>query len=179
MRLERSDDINPGSLKPGFCIHARSPRTHLDHPCLGRASLVGAKPLSDEWMTTGQCKTKPTNVRTAARELTADALEALAQVLRNGSSAWIAIVSIAVAAGFSLVGLIVQGLMVSFHFGRYSQRLSAVEDRTRDVEGNNAALAVLTATVGGIDKRLVEVALDVKNLLTGRVRPPARRDADS
>jgi hypothetical protein len=95
------------------------------------------------------------------------------------AGAWIAIVSIAVAAGFSLVGLIVQGLMVSFHFGRYSQRLSAVEDRTRDVEGNNAALAVLTATVGGIDKRLVEVALDVKNLLTGRVRPPARRDADS
>jgi hypothetical protein len=86
LRLERSDDINPGSLKPGFCIRARSPRTHLDHPCLGRASLVGAKPLLDEWMTTGQCKTKPTNVRTAARELTADALEALAQVMRNGAS---------------------------------------------------------------------------------------------
>ena len=95
------------------------------------------------------------------------------------ASAWIAIVSIALAAGFSLVGLVVQGLLVAFHLGRHSQRLSAVEERTRDMEGNNAALAVLTATVGGIDKRLVEVAHDVKNLLTGRVRPAARRDPDT
>lgn len=95
------------------------------------------------------------------------------------ATAWIAIVSIAIASAFSLVGLIVQGLLAAFHFGRHAQRLAAVEERTRDVEGNNAALAVLTATVGGIDKRLAEVALDVKNLLTGRVRPARRPDGET
>ena len=92
------------------------------------------------------------------------------------TDAWIAIVSVAVAAGFSLVGVVVQGLLAAFHFGRHAQRRGPGEHRTRDVAGNNGALAVLTATVGGIDKRLAEVALDVKNLLTGRVRPAARRD---
>jgi hypothetical protein len=95
------------------------------------------------------------------------------------TTAWIAIISVAVASVFSLVGLIVQALLAAFHFGRHAQRLTAVEDRTLGVEGNNAALAVLTATVGGIDKRLAEVALDVKNLLTGRIRPGPRRDSES
>jgi len=99
------------------------------------------------------------------------------EVLAMTAGAWIAIASIAVAAAFSLVGLVIQGLLAAFHFGRHAERLTAVEDRTREVDSNTAALAVLTSTVGGIDKRLQEVAQDVKNLLTGRVRPPpARRD---
>ena len=91
---------------------------------------------------------------------------------------WIAIVSLAVASLFSVVGLVVQGLLAAFHFGRHAQRLTALEERTRDVEDNSAALAVLTSTVGGIDRRLLEVAHDVKNILTGRVRPAPRRDQE-
>lgn len=86
-------------------------------------------------------------------------------------SAWVAIASIAVASGFSLLGLVIQALMAAFNFGKVSERLAAVEEKTSDVAHNQAALAVLTATVGGIDTRLTEVAADVKNLLTGRVRP--------
>lgn len=92
------------------------------------------------------------------------------------SEAWIAVVSIAVAAGFSLVGVVVQGLLAAFHFGRHSQRLTAVEHSIREVDANAAALAVLTSTVGGVDRRLQEVADDVKDLLLGRVRPPPWRE---
>ena len=92
------------------------------------------------------------------------------------AEAWVAIASIAVAAGFSLVGVIIQGFLAAFHFGKHSQRLAAVEHRTREVDSNASALAVLTSTVGGIDRRLQEVADDVRNLLLGRVRPPAGRD---
>ena len=94
------------------------------------------------------------------------------------SGAWIAIVSIAVAAAFSLVGVIIQGLMAAFHFGKHSQRLAAVEHRTREVDTNAAALAVLTSTVGGIDRRLQEVADDVKTLMLGRGRPQSRREPE-
>lgn len=92
----------------------------------------------------------------------------------NGN-AWIAIVSIAVASGFSLLGLVIQGLLAAFHFGKVSERLAAVEEKTSDVAHNNSALAVLSATVSGIDTRLTEVAADVKNLLTGRLSHSDRR----
>jgi hypothetical protein len=91
------------------------------------------------------------------------------EVLAMSSDVGVAIVSIAIASGFSLVGLVVQGLLAAYHFGRHAQRLAAVEERTTDVATNNAALAVLTATVGAIDNRLSEVAADVKNLLIGRI----------
>lgn len=94
-------------------------------------------------------------------------------------NAWIAIVSVGVAAAFSLIGLVLQGLLAAFHFGRQSQRLASVEQRTRDVDANAAALAVLTSTVGGIDKKLAEVSTDVKNLLIGRIRPASRREPDA
>src|SRR5689334_11233554 len=92
------------------------------------------------------------------------------------ASAWVAMASIAAASAFSLIGLVVQGLLAAFHFGRHAQRLAAVEEKTGDIAQNQAALAVLTATVGGIDSRLTEVAHDVKNLLIGRIRPPPRTD---
>jgi hypothetical protein len=92
------------------------------------------------------------------------------------TGAWIAIVSIAVAAGFSLVGVIIQGLLAAFHFGRHAQRLAAVEHRTREVDTNAAALAVLTSTVSGIDRRLQEVADDVKTMMLGSGRSQSRRD---
>jgi len=92
--------------------------------------------------------------------------------------AWTAILSIAVVSAFSLLGLVIQALLAAFHFGKHAQRLAAVEERTRSVDSNNAALAVLASTVGGIDKRLAEVALDVKNLLTGRVSAASRKEPE-
>lgn len=91
------------------------------------------------------------------------------------AAGWIAIASIGVAAVFSLIGLVLQAFAAAFQFGRQAQRLAAVEERTKEAEANSASLAVLTATVGGIDKRLEEVACDVKNLLTGRIRPAPPR----
>lgn len=78
--------------------------------------------------------------------------------------AWIALAGLATA-------LLVQFGAGLFHLGRHSQRLSALEDRTKDI----GSLAVLASSLAEIKQQLVEVRHDVKNLLTGRVRPPSRR----
>lgn len=59
--------------------------------------------------------------------------------------------------------------------GKHAQRIAALEERTRDAGAAQAAIAVLTATVAAMNGQLGEIRQDVKNLLTGRVRPAARR----
>jgi len=55
-----------------------------------------------------------------------------------------------------------------FHLGRHSQRIAALEDRTKDL----GTVAVLSATLAELKLQIAELRHDVKNLLTGRVRPP-------
>jgi hypothetical protein len=81
--------------------------------------------------------------------------------------AWIALAGLAMA-------LLVQFGAGLFHLGRHSQRLSALEERTKDI----GSLAVLAAALAEIKQQLVEVRHDVKNLLTGRIRPPSRARSD-
>lgn len=89
---------------------------------------------------------------------------------------WIALVGL----GFTVLVAIVAGVRhavgTAYRFGQLATRLDSVEERTKSADANAAALAVLTATVGAIDSRLSEVARDVKNLLTGRIRPGGRTD---
>ena len=77
-------------------------------------------------------------------------------------------------AGAGLVlGLLIQGVSFAFLLGRHAERLSAIErdcvDLKVKVEEHAGAIAVLTA----MRQLLEEVRHDVKNLLTGRVRPAA------
>jgi hypothetical protein len=81
--------------------------------------------------------------------------------------AWIALAGLAAA----LLAQFGAGL---FHLGKHSQRIAALEDRTKDI----GSLAVLAAALAEIKQQLVEVRYDVKNLLTGRIRPPPRRGPD-
>jgi hypothetical protein len=85
------------------------------------------------------------------------------------SGEWLALAALA----FTVVSAIAGGM---FKFGQHSQRLASLEERAKGTEASTAALAVLTSTVGGIDKRLEEVAHDVKNLLLGRVKPARREE---
>lgn len=52
--------------------------------------------------------------------------------------------------------------------------LAFPRERTKDI----GSLAVLAAALAEIKQQLVEVRQDVKNLLTGRIRPPPRREPD-
>lgn len=88
---------------------------------------------------------------------------------------WIAVASAAIAFAGLAIGLVVLAVQVAFRFGEHHNRLSAVEKKAEGIDASSSALAVLTATVGGIDKRLEEVGQDVKNLLTGRIRPASRK----
>lgn len=81
--------------------------------------------------------------------------------------AWIALGALALA-------LLVQFGAGLFHLGRHSQRLSSLEERTKDI----GSLAVLAASLVEIKQQLLEVRHDVKNLLTGRIRPPTRKGSD-
>jgi hypothetical protein len=75
--------------------------------------------------------------------------------------AWIALAALA-------LGLLVQFGAGLFHLGKHSQRIAALEERTKDI----GSLAVLAATLAEMKQQLGELRHDVKNLLTGRVRPP-------
>jgi len=77
------------------------------------------------------------------------------------AQAWIAV------AGLALAVLVQFGAGL-FHLGRHAQRLSALEERTKDV----GTVAVLAATLAELKLQIAELRHDVKNLLTGRVRPP-------
>jgi cell division protein FtsB len=81
--------------------------------------------------------------------------------------AWIALAAFALA-------LLVQFGAGLFHLGKHSQRIAALEERTKDI----GSLAVLAATLAEMKQQLGELRHDVKNLLTGRVRPPSRRGSD-
>jgi hypothetical protein len=83
------------------------------------------------------------------------------------AAAWIALAGLA-------VGLLAQFGAGLFHLGRHSQRLAAMEDRTKDI----GSLAVLAATLAEMRQQLAELRHDVKNLLTGRVRPVWRDPGD-
>jgi hypothetical protein len=83
------------------------------------------------------------------------------------AAAWIALAGLA-------VGLLAQFGAGLFHLGRHSQRLAALEDRTKDI----GSLAVLAATLAEMRQQLGELRHDVKNLLTGRVRPVRRDPGD-
>jgi hypothetical protein len=83
------------------------------------------------------------------------------------AAAWIALVGLA-------AGLLAQFGAGLFHLGRHSQRLAALEDRTKDI----GSLAVLAATLAEMKQQLAELRHDVKNLLTGRVRPGTRHTRD-
>jgi hypothetical protein len=80
--------------------------------------------------------------------------------------------------GFMLVGLVVQFGVGLFHLGRHSQRIAALEEKAREAGSVGAAVAVVTATIGEMKDQLAEIRHDVKNLLTGRVRPATRRDGE-
>ena|GEM_PF-2124987 len=80
--------------------------------------------------------------------------------------------------GFVLVGLIIQFGLGLFHLGKHSQRIAALEERARDAGAVGAAVAVLNSTIGEVKEQLAEIRHDVKNLLTGRIRPANRRDAE-
>lgn len=83
-----------------------------------------------------------------------------------------------VSLGFVIVGLIVQFGVGLFHLGRHSQRIAALEEKARDAGTVGAAVAVITATIGEMKEQLAEIRHDVKNLLTGRVRPASRREGE-
>jgi hypothetical protein len=89
---------------------------------------------------------------------------------------WIALCGLGFTVLVAIVAGVRHAVATAYRFGQHASRLDAVEERTKSADANAAALAVLTATVGGIDTRLSEVARDVKNLLTGRIRPGGRGD---
>jgi hypothetical protein len=103
---------------------------------------------------------RPPALKTLARALTAEAVDALAGIMRSGASEHARI-----AAATAILDR------------AHAQRLAAVEHRTREVDTNAAALAVLTSTVSGIDRRLQEVADDVKIMMLGSGRSQLRRDS--
>jgi hypothetical protein len=80
---------------------------------------------------------------------------------------WIAVAGLALA-------LLVQFGAGLFHLGRHAERITALEDRTKDI----GTLAVLHAALEEMRSQLAEIRHDVKNLLTGRIRPASRRGPD-
>ena len=81
--------------------------------------------------------------------------------------AWVALAALAAA----LLAQFGAGL---FHLGKHSQRIAALEDRTKDI----GSLAVLAAALAEMKLQITEIRQDVKNLLTGRIRPPSRRGTE-
>lgn len=79
----------------------------------------------------------------------------------------------AAVAGLALAILVQFGAGL-FHLGRHSQRIAALEDKTKDI----GTLAVLNAALAEMKLQITEIRHDVKNLLTGRIRPAARRDPE-
>ena len=79
---------------------------------------------------------------------------------------------------FMALGLMLQFGLGLFHLGRHSQRIAALEEKAREAGTVVGAVAVVTATIGEMKDQLAEIRHDVKNLLTGRVRPASRRDAE-
>jgi len=55
-----------------------------------------------------------------------------------------------------------------FQLGRHAQRIAALEDKTKDL----GSVAVLSAALAELKLQIAELRHDVKDLLTGRVRPP-------
>jgi len=78
--------------------------------------------------------------------------------------------AVVAVSGLALT-VILAGGGVIFQLGKHSQRIDALEEKTKDLP----AVAVLTAIIGEMKVQLAEVSHDVKNLLTGRVQPPSRR----
>jgi len=84
------------------------------------------------------------------------------------AEAWVALAGLAAA-------LLVQFGVGLFHLGRHAQRIAALEDKTKDI----GTLAVLNAALAEMKLQITEIRQDVKNLLTGRVRPASRREPDN
>ena len=81
--------------------------------------------------------------------------------------AWVAVAGLALA-------ILVQFGAGLFHLGRHAQRLEALEEKTKDI----GTLAILNAALAEMKLQITEIRQDVKNLLTGRVRPPFRREPE-
>jgi hypothetical protein len=77
---------------------------------------------------------------------------------------WVAVAGLALA-------LTVQFGAGLFNLGRHAQRLAALEEKTKDI----GTLAVLNAALAEMKLQITEIRQDVKDLLTGRVRPASRR----
>jgi hypothetical protein len=95
----------------------------------------------------------------------------------NGGE-WIALAGLS----FTVIVAIAGGC---FKLGQHSQRITALEERTKDLP----AVAVLATTIGAlkeqvskldqsITKRIDDLDHDFRNLLTGKLRP-ARRDPEN
>lgn len=76
------------------------------------------------------------------------------------------------------VGAIATIGSIIFRMGQHSQRISSLEEKTKDHGAVSTAVAVLTSGMGEMKAQLGEISHDVKNILTGRVTP-ARRGRDS
>jgi hypothetical protein len=76
-------------------------------------------------------------------------------------ASWIALAGLA----FTVAASICAG---AFQLGQHAQRLAALEERTKDV----GTLAVLTAALAEVREQLAEIRQDLRDLLTGRLRPP-------
>lgn len=92
--------------------------------------------------------------------------------------------AVAAAAAVVTVTLTILGALVVliYNAGRHSQRLdsaeksiSVLQDGAHEAGRLDTALQVLTGTVNTMQKQLVDVSHDVKNLLTGRVVPARQR----
>ncbi|HTK33869.1 MAG TPA: hypothetical protein VL358_01110 [Caulobacteraceae bacterium] len=83
-------------------------------------------------------------------------------------SVWVAVSALALA-------VLVQFGSGLFHLGRHAQRLAALEEKTKDI----GTLAVLNAALAEMKLQITEIRQDVKNLLTGRIRPASRREPET
>lgn len=83
------------------------------------------------------------------------------------AGAWIALASLALTFVLTIIG-------GAFKLGAHSQRIAALEEKTRNI----GSLEVLAAGLLEMKEQLVEIRHDVKNLLTGRIKP-ARRDPEA
>jgi len=82
-------------------------------------------------------------------------------------AAWIALASLALAFMVSVVG-------VAFKLGQHSQRIAALEEKTKDI----GTLAVLSAAIADIKQTLGELKTDLKDLFTGKAAPRRTRTGD-
>lgn len=87
---------------------------------------------------------------------------------------WAAVGAIVAVIGLG-VTLVLHIIRYSFQEGQKDQRLKHLHERLEKVEGSHADVRLLSQSLDGFGKKLDEVAHDVKNLLTGKVRPSARR----